>query len=328
MQKTLILSIYAAFLLNPTLHFLCIEPDTIIFTEALDPINGFVPTVKAKLLVEEQSPFQKIAVYETPCFGKMLTIDGIIQCTEYDNAAYHEMITHVPMLTHPNPKKVLIIGGGEGGALHEVLKYSSVEEVHICDIDEMVKKVSAPYFPEFAKAYQDSRVTAVYQDGAAYIKQFTNYFDVIIVDSTDFYGVAQSLLQLTFYRNISNALTESGIVVAQSESMYFNQDFIIVMQALLKIIFPQVNYYFTMVPSYPSGTIGFSFCSKKDYGLHPTRTIPQEINKTLQYYTKIIHGSAFFPPKFLDKKLYPYMYSEENDTQDTSNAIQTTPTQA
>lgn len=324
MRKTLILWLYAAFLLSPTLHFLCIEPDIITFTEALDPINGFVPTVKAKLLIEEQSPFQKIAVYETPCFGKMLTIDGIIQCTEYDNAAYHEMITHVPMLTHPNPKKVLIIGGGEGGALHEVLKYSSVEEVHICDIDEMVKKISAPYFPEFAKAYQDSRVTAVFQDGAAYIKHFTNYFDVIIVDSTDFYGVAQSLLQKAFYQSIFDALTESGMVVAQSESLYFNQDFIVTMQKLLKTIFPITSYYYTMMPSYPGGSIGFSLCAKQDFAI---RDMPKEISDTTQYYTKSVHFSSFLLPKFLDEKLYPLMYTKENDIQDTSNDIQTTPRQ-
>lgn len=236
----------------------------VVFRENLDPLKGFKATVAVQELLESvQSQYQKIDMYQTTAFGKMLSIDGIIQLTEYDNAAYHEMIVHVPLQAHKNPRKVLIIGGGDGGALAEVIKYKQIEEVVICDIDPMVATVAGKYFPAFAAAYTDPRVRAVYQDGAELIKKFSNYFDVVIIDGTDFYGHAAALARSDFYQAVSAALKSDGLMVVQAESLYYDRDFIKELHSQINLIFPMVGYYNTLVPSYPSGSIGFVMGSKK-----------------------------------------------------------------
>lgn len=233
-------------------------------SEELDPLGGFKPTMKVTELLEEvQSPFQNVKMFNTTGVGKMMVIDGIIQLTEYDHFAYHEMITHVPMQVHPNPTKVLIIGGGDGGALLEVEKYAGVTEIVICDIDEAVMKVACNHLPEFAAAYKDPRVRAVFQDGAALVANFQNYFDVIIVDCTDFYGVAAPLARKSFYESIRNALTADGLMVIQAESMYYDRNWISQLHKQCQELFPITQYYHTHVPTYPSGCIGFVYCSKK-----------------------------------------------------------------
>ena len=285
---------------------------SVFFREKLDPLKGFQATVAVKDLLESvESEFQKIEVYETSAFGKMLRIDGIIQLTEYDNASYHEMIAHVPMQAHAHPRKVLIIGGGDGGALAEVVKYKNVEEIVICDIDPMVAAISAKYFPEFAKAYQDPRVRIVHQDGTKMIQNFTNYFDVIIVDGTDFYGPACALAEENFYHSTSNALTHDGLMVIQAESLFYDRAFIKNLYQQAASIFPITAYYNTLVPSYPSGSIGFLFGSKKHI---PTEqhNCETDILKNLNFYTPEIHRASFALPAFLKKLLLEH--KEENLT--------------
>jgi spermidine synthase len=236
---------------------------TILFREDLDPLNGFKTTIATKALLEEvKSEFQNIKMFDTKPVGKMLVIDDIIQFTEYDNSAYHEMIVHVPLQAHPNAKKALIIGGGDGGALMELNKYSNLNEIVICDIDPMVKEVTSKYFPDFAAAYEDPRVRTLFQDGTVFVKGFDSYFDVIIVDCTDFYGPAAPMGRREFYESIHKALTPDGIMVIQAESLYYDRAFIASLYKQTQEIFPNVGYYYTMVPSYPSGTIGFIFGSK------------------------------------------------------------------
>ena len=274
-----------------------------VFREDLDPLGGFKATIATTALLENvQSEFQSIKMYSTKPVGKMLVIDDIIQFTEYDNSAYHEMIVHVPMQAHPNPRKVLIIGGGDGGALVEVLKYNNVDEVVICDIDPMVKEVTARHFPVFAAAYSDPRVRAVYQDGTVLVANFKDYFDVIIVDCTDFYGVAAALARRSFYDNIRAALTENGIMVTQAESMYYDRDFIAALYKQTKELFPTVGYYYTLVPTYPSGSIGFVFGSKT-FGLFDHVGSNPQVLDDLVYYNEDIHRSSFAVPTFLKKLL-------------------------
>ncbi|MBN1549301.1 polyamine aminopropyltransferase [Candidatus Babeliales bacterium] len=243
------------------------------------------------------SPFQTIEVYQTKPFGKMLVNDGVIMLTQYDNYAYHEMIAHVPLMSHPYPKRVLIVGGGDGGTLKEVLKHGCVEEVVLCEIDEEVINICKRHFPELTKAYNDPRVTIVIDDAAAYVATKKDYFDVICVDSTDPIGPGIVLFEVPFYENMRDALTEDGIAVAQGESMYYHRDAIKGWVDRNKSIFPISLYYYTVMPTYPSGTIGFLFCSKKyrpleytceDWFEQRVKALPD-----LHYYTEDVHAASF-----------------------------------
>ena len=250
-----------------------------------------------------KTSLQKIEVYETVPFGKMLVIDGIIMLTQYDNFAYHEMIAHVPMNAHPNPQKILIVGGGDGGTLKEILKYSSVQEVIVCEIDKEVIKISKKYFPELASSFDDPRVLIVNEDAAKFIKTNNNYFDVICVDSSDPIGPAEVLFTKKFYQDLSCALTADGIAVTQSESMFYSLDLIEELYTNNKGIFKHAFYYYTVIPTYPSGTIGFSFCSKKydPFELLDSSKIAQL--QDLRYYDEAIHKASFQLPVFVQRKL-------------------------
>lgn len=254
-----------------------------------------------KLLAQRQTDYQLIQVYETDYFGKMLALDGAVMLTEYDEFAYHEMIAHVPLLVHPDPRKVLVIGGGDGGTVREIAKHRGVEEIHLCEIDRDVVDISQEYFPEIASALGDPRVQVFYEDGAEFIKSKRGYYDVVIVDSSDPVGPAEALFKENFYRDLKGAVNEEGIVVTQSESMYYYQSLIRDMAAFNRRIYPVSEYYNTNVPTYPSGVIGFSFLSKK---YHPLKDFTGESEKRaealpgLRYYTPEIHRGSFALPKF------------------------------
>ena len=226
-------------------------------------VKGASLSVKVlKKIDSVKSKFQQIDIYETEKLGKMLMHDDVIMLTESDEFAYHEMLVHVPMHVHPNPKKVLIVGGGDGGTAREVLKHS-VDGVDVCEIDGEVIEVCKKHFPSMASSFDDSRVKVFLEDAAEFIKGKEDEYDVILVDSSDPIGPATVLFTEEFYRNLNDALKEDGILATQSESMYYNQDTISQLVAFNKNIFPVLSYYYTLVPTYPSGTIGFSFCSKK-----------------------------------------------------------------
>lgn len=281
-----------------------VEYPSIWFTENFEVEKGRNLKVGIKDVLEvKQSRFQKIEMFETVSLGKMLVLDGVIQLTEFDTFAYHEMITHVPMNAHPTPKKVLVVGGGDGGVIKEVCKYTSVEEIVMCEIDEDVVNISKKYFPQFASAFKDERVELIIDDAAKYIAAKENYFDVIIVDSSDPVGPASTLFNTQFYKNMKKALTKEGIAVTQSESMYFHLDFIEELYKQNKEIYEYVSYYYTLVPTYPSGTIGFSYCSKK---YDPITNLNEDRIKdlgSLEYYNLDIHKAAFILPGFTKKQL-------------------------
>ena len=250
-----------------------------------------------KLLHDEESQYQHMQIFETNYFGKMMTLDGAVMLTEYDEFAYHEMIAHVPLLVHPNPKRVLIIGGGDGGTVREVAKHRGVEEIHMCEIDRMVVDASKKYFPGVSSALDDPRLTIFYEDGANFIKEKKGYYDVILVDSTDPVGPAEPLFREEFYSDLKDATKEDGIVVTQSESMFYYKDLLRKMGEFNKKVYSVYKYYNTMVPTYPSGVIGFSFCSKKHEPLDFDEEKAKEL-KDLKYYTPDIHRAAFALPKF------------------------------
>lgn len=268
------------------------------FEENLEFYEGRVMKVGYKELLEShQSPFQKIDVYDTISYGKMLVHDDVIMLTEFDNAHYHEMIVHVAMNVSPNPKRVLVIGGGDGGTLKEVLRYKEVETAHLCEIDGDVITMCKKHFPDLSSSFDDPRAEVFLEDGAEFVNKHRNFYDIIIVDSSDPIGPAEVLFQEKFYRDMNEALTDDGIVVTQSESFMYHRKVIGDIATFSRKIFPLYRYYYTMVPTYPSGLIGFSFCSKKYDPVKDFNPQKARIFNDLKYYTEDIHKAAFTLPR-------------------------------
>ncbi|MEM4358980.1 MAG: polyamine aminopropyltransferase [Candidatus Bilamarchaeaceae archaeon] len=268
------------------------------FQEEEETLKGRALSIGIKkLLHDEHSPFQHMQIFETDHFGRMMVLDGAVMLTEYDEFVYHEMIVHVPLLVHPNPQRVLVIGGGDGGAVREIAKHKCVNEIHMCEIDKMVVSAAKKYFPKVSCALNDPRLTIFCEDGSKFIKGKKDYYDVILVDSSDPVGPAEPLFKEDFYRDLRDACRADGIVVTQSESMYYHQDLLKDMARFNKKLFPIYKYYCANVPTYPSGVIGFSFCSKKYDPFKFDEKRAREL-KGLQYYTPEMHKAAFALPKF------------------------------
>ncbi|HBQ96186.1 MAG: polyamine aminopropyltransferase [Firmicutes bacterium] len=245
------------------------------------------------VLWHEKTQYQELAVLQTEAYGRMLVLDGAIQTTTQDEFVYHEMITHVPLLLHPNPRRVAVIGGGDGGAIREILKQPGIEEAHLIEIDEKVMEASKRFFPEIAQGLEDDRAHVHFTDGIAWVKQARD-FDVIIVDSTDPVGPAEGLFAPEFYQNIYDALSRDGIMVAQSESPFLEPDIIQRVVAGVSRSFPVTRLYLASVPTYPSGLWSFTLGSKQP--LRPARRVPLET----RYWTPNIQDSCFHLPRFVE----------------------------
>jgi len=268
------------------------------FEEQLDVKEGRLIKIQYKELLESvQSRFQKIDVYDTVPFGKMLVHDEVIMLTEFDEAHYHEMIAHVALNVHAHPGRVLVIGGGDGGTLREVLKHKEIHTVHLCEIDGQVIEICQKHFPGLSRTFDDPRVEVFLEDGAEFVKKRENFYDVIIVDSSDPIGPAEVLFQEQFFKNMANALTHDGIVITQSESFQYHRHIIKNIVSFSKKIFPHYFYYYTLVPTYPSGLIGFSFCSKKYHPIEDFHPVKADALTGLKYYNKEIHKAAFVLPQ-------------------------------
>jgi spermidine synthase len=270
-------------------------------TEKLELENGSGLTIKVKEhLHSEQTGFQKIEVFDTEMFGRLLLLDGIIMCTEKDEFSYHEMIVHVPMQAHPAPKKALVIGGGDGGSVRELAKYD-LEAIHLCEIDRRVVEISREYFSSMPSKLDDPRVTIFYEDGYEFLRNNRNSYDVIIVDSTDPIGPGEALFTQEFYRLVKESLTEYGIVTSQAESIFYHEKIIEKIIRERKEIFDRVHYYFTLVPSYPSGMIGFVFSSlQTDPFTHLQRERTEKLGEC-RYYSYDMHRAVFTLPVFAQK---------------------------
>ncbi|MGD9040888.1 MAG: polyamine aminopropyltransferase [Desulfobacteraceae bacterium] len=276
------------------------------YQDAIEFGHGISLRIKIKnVLYNTRSPYQEITVMETERLGRILVIDGITMLTEWDEYAYHEMISHVPLLVHPDPSRILIIGGGDGGTAREVIKHPNVELVHVCELDEEVVNACRKYLPSLASSLEDPRVKVFYEDGAKFITKHPKSYDVIIVDSTDPLGPGQILFQEPFYQAMKEALTEEGIAVTQCESFFLHQHVIRGVFSFARNLFPKLGYYSTLVPTYPSGVIGFFFCSlKRD----PIEDIEEERFGELQglrYYTPQVHRASFTLPRFAADLLRP-----------------------
>jgi spermidine synthase len=271
------------------------------YTEGLEVAKGRKVSYRVtKTLDSIQTPFQKIDVFETQSFGRMFTLDDVTMVTEKDEHSYHEMIAHIPMMSHPNPKTVLVIGGGDGGTVREVLKHPSVEEVVLCEIDKAVVDACYKYFPDIAKAMKDKRVIHHYDDGAKFARDNTGRFDVILVDSSDPVGPAEVLFKEPFYKDMASALSTTGIIATQAESFWYHGDVISSLFEFIPNIFPEYGYYYTTIPTYPSGIIGFTFLSNQ---INPYNVIPdsKRVPQGLKYYSPEIHKAAFVLPEFAKK---------------------------
>ena len=269
------------------------------FSEVCDmwPGQALSLDIKQKLYTRE-SKFQKIDIYETKGCGKMLVLDGIIQFTESDEFAYQEMLTHVAMFSHPNPKRVLVIGGGDGGILREVCRHSMVNEVDICEIDEDVISLCREFIPSMGCGFNDKRVNIHICDGTLFIKKRQCYYDIIIIDSTDPIGIAKHLFEKPFYASIKNALNLGGIVASQAESFFLHKEIVQRLLTVVNSLFPVWGYAYLLSPTYPGGNIGVCLASLGRKVKKAVRKPCETLQSELKYYTSDIHEAAFVLPAF------------------------------
>lgn len=256
-----------------------------------------------KRIISKKTFFQKIEVFDSFQYGRILVLDGVIQTTEKDEFFYHEMIVHLPLFYHGKAENVLIIGGGDGGALEEVLKHP-IKEVWLCEIDEEVIKISRKYLHSISKdAFEDKRVKIAIEDGWGFVKKFRNYFDVIIVDSTDPLGPSKKLYSQKFYEYVARALRK-GIVIVQSGNAYFQFEELKRVKENIEKVFQFVKVHLTETPSY--GIYSFVLGSKKNLFKISLRELKKRYEKLkidTQYYNPEIHIASGILPNFLKLKL-------------------------
>ncbi len=250
-----------------------------------------------KTLYREKTQFQDIMIAETMQFGRMLLLDGIIQTTIADEFVYHEMITHVGLNTLDKPRRVLVIGGGDGGSVREILKHKTVEKVTLVEIDGKVIESAKEFLPEISCGLDDPRAEVIVDDGIKHVKENPNTYDMIIVDSTDPIGPAVGLFGADFYSDVYKALTENGLFVAQTESPFYNRNLIPRIIGDVRSIFPATRLFLASIPTYPGGLWSFTMGSKK---YDPLKVDINSIQKMeTRYYNPEIHRASFILPEFV-----------------------------
>ena len=257
------------------------------------PSSGIFFEVK-NLIYSGRSPYQKIEVIENEHFGRVLLLDGLVQTTERDEFFYHELLVHPALVCHPSPQDMLIVGGGDGGALKEILRYP-VKRAHLVEIDRQVIDVCRKHFPWLAPALEDKRVELVVADGKEFIDGAGRKFDVVIIDSSDPVGPSVSLHEMNFYKRLKRCLNPEAIVVAQVGAPFYHPESIKTKSDFLKKLFKIVCFYLSPVPTYPGGIWCFVFLSD--------RISPAEIKRKpatgLKYYNTEIHRSVFSLPAYI-----------------------------
>ena len=259
-----------------------------------------------KQLCSRRSDFQRIDVFDSPEFGRFLVLDGYMMLTEKDEFIYHEMITHVPMAVHPRVRDVLVIGGGDGGACRELIRYDDIERIDLVDIDEEVTNVCRKYLPFTACGLDDERVHTHFEDGMRFVRSKSAEYDLIIVDSTDPFGPGEGLFTREFYGNCFKALRDDGIMVNQHESPFYPEDALACQRAHKRIVesFPVSRVYQAHIPTYPSGHWLFGFASKK---YHPLKDLDEKRwnarGLKCRYYTTTLHKGAFYIPAYVEELL-------------------------
>lgn len=267
------------------------------FTEKQTEHFGITAKTR-KSLVREKTEYQDLAIIDTVEFGRMLVLDDMVMTTERDEFVYHEMVAHPALFTHPNPRHVLVVGGGDGGVIREVLKHPKVERAVLVDIDGQVIEYSKRYLPSIAGSLDDPRVTVLVDDGFRHIHDHKNEYDVIMVDSTEPVGPAVQLFTRGFYQGIHDALKEDGIFVAQTDNPWFKAELIRNVHRDVREVFPIVRLYIANIPTYPSGLWTFTMGSKKYDPLQVDEASIPELDT--KYYTPRLHKAAFVLPKFVE----------------------------
>ncbi|MEM7726017.1 MAG: polyamine aminopropyltransferase [Cyanobacteria bacterium P01_A01_bin.45] len=290
------------------------QPGQINSNEWVTDSNGkFAISIRIKgdRLFHEVSPYQTVEVFDTHDRGKMLTIDRMVMCTEADEAAYHEMIVHVPMLTHSEIKNVLVIGAGDGGTIRELVKHPGVEQITMVEIDEVVVRASKQFLPTISSALEHPKLNLLIDDGIKFVENAAdNSYDLVIIDSSDPVGPSEGLFTQSFYQDVYRCLRPGGLVTVQSESPIFHQKTFVDLNKCLKQIFgvESVHCYLIFIPMYPTGMWSLTYCSKQ--GAHPLEDLNREkaaefVKKhELRYYNTKIHQAAFTLPEFIKKMLY------------------------
>lgn len=253
------------------------------------------------ILHREKSNYQEIAIADSATWGKMLLLDGIVQTTENDEFMYHEMIVQVVMHAHPGIKKVLVIGGGDGGTLNQLVKHQAVEQIDLVEIDGQVIAICQKYFPGFQAGFSDPRSNIIIQDGIEYVQKTDKKYDLVIVDSSDPTGPAVGLFTSSFYANIFKILNDDGMMVTQSESPVFYADIFSSIYKNISSVFGQAHIYTSTVPTYISGPWTFTIGSKK----YDPRIISPDrpVIAGMKYYSPAIHQAAFILPEYIKNQL-------------------------
>jgi spermidine synthase len=271
------------------------------FTESCDAWGTAFSFHITDKLYEQQSPYQKVCIYQTTQFGKLMTIDGCIMLTEKDNFLYHEMLTHPALFTHPNPQHVVIIGGGDCGTLQQVLRHHSVKTVIQIDIDECVTRAAEQFFPQLCVNNHDPRATLLFADGIKWIAEADSHsVDIIIVDSTDPIGPGEALFKEAFYQHCFRCLKQTGLLVQQSESPFCHEKIIKKMQQYMQTVgFEQTQLVNFPQPCYPMGWWSAMMAGKL-LALNEFRET--DVNSKAfptRYYNAAIHRGALAQPNFV-----------------------------
>lgn len=283
------------------------DPAQAVFAE-IDPEDPNDPWRQTfdmqEKIYEGDSSFQHILIFNHAEFGRVLALDGLVQTTEEDEFIYHEMLNHVPMLAHGNPRRVLIIGGGDGGSLREILRYKSVEKVTMVDLDGQVVQLCKEHLPSLSKgAFNDPRVELLIQDGIEFVKNCKDKFDVIICDTTDPVGPGKVLFSPEFYSNCKKRLNENGILATQNGVPFSNGEIITDTYNALSPSFKKVRFYAAPVPTYIGGFMAFALATNSPFKLKPPIKKLRERFKVLggsmRYYTPEIHKAAFALPQYI-----------------------------
>lgn len=257
-----------------------------------------------KELFNDTSPFQKVQVIETRAYGRMLIIDGCIMLTDADEFVYHEMIAHVPVCYHKDPKTVIVIGGGDGGTVRELLRHPTIEKIILCEIDEMVVNASKQFFPAVAGCLDDPRVEVRIGDGIAYMKELESFADIILVDSTDPFGPGEGLFSKEFYRSVNRALKPGGIMAAQSESPWASPESLQRIYNNIAGGFSHIMPYTAPIPTYPRGYWSWTMAADRqvlEEGFQSERF--SLVADTCKFLTEEYANTTFVLPRFYREKL-------------------------
>lgn len=262
-----------------------------------------------RVLFDQESQYQRVQVLQTDACGKLLTLDGLVMLTEWDEFVYHEMISHPALCALPNARRVLVIGGGDGGTVREVLRHPDVEHVDLVEIDSMVVEASKQFFPTVSSALDDARLTIHIRDGVEFVREAPDdSYDVVIIDSTDPVDFAEALFGEAFYRDCSRLLRSEGLLVTQAESPFDPafRDAITRAYSDLSSLLNNVRVYLAHIPTYPMGTWAFCAASKstdvvEDFQVEAARQKISSFAHDLKYYTPELHLAAFQLPAFVQR---------------------------